>query len=405
MKIGVLTFHKSINNGAVLQCYALTKRLKQELPEAEVEVIDYHMPKTDVGYEVSVSKYLKCKSLKLCIKKFIKLLCDPKMLKRLRERITAFRSVEAYLPLSQKTIYSDSVNELFEYINSTYDVVIAGSDAIWNYVTRGFPNPYFLDNGIGCKKFSYAASCYGMVYENIPDEQKQRIKEILDSYEFLGVRDDEAEKFVRFVECDTPTLHTCDPTVTLDVNDLPVDEGALKAKLRRKGFDFSKETIGIMGNDAMCKMVRKMYGKRYQIVALYNPLKKADINLHDLTPYEWAYVFRFFKLTFTTFFHGTLVSLRNGIPVVCVALQTKYSKTHMPKVEDFLRRIGWEEHYFHTDYETENIDKIKASADALLASDRSEDIIAKMDKEAESFEVFLKLFKEKVEFSGGNGND
>ena len=58
MKIGILTFHKSINNGAVLQCYSLTKRLQQEFPDDTVEVIDYHMPKIERFYTPSLKNYL-----------------------------------------------------------------------------------------------------------------------------------------------------------------------------------------------------------------------------------------------------------------------------------------------------------------------------------------------------------
>ena len=40
MRIGILTFHRSVNNGAVIQCYSLSKRLQKEFPDADVEVID-----------------------------------------------------------------------------------------------------------------------------------------------------------------------------------------------------------------------------------------------------------------------------------------------------------------------------------------------------------------------------
>ena len=42
MKLGILTFHKSINYGAFMQCYALSQRLQRDFPQIEVEVIDYH---------------------------------------------------------------------------------------------------------------------------------------------------------------------------------------------------------------------------------------------------------------------------------------------------------------------------------------------------------------------------
>ena len=43
-KIGILTFHNSINNGAVMQAYSLSKKIQQVMPESKVEIIDYHIP-------------------------------------------------------------------------------------------------------------------------------------------------------------------------------------------------------------------------------------------------------------------------------------------------------------------------------------------------------------------------
>lgn len=393
MKIGILTFHRSVNNGAVMQCYALAKRLQQEFPDDSVEVIDYHMPKVEKSYTPSIRCYLMGSSLKVGIKKAIKLMLDPYYLKWQKERKEAFAHSVNVLPLSERSIFSDDTKELFLYINKTYDAVIAGSDAIWNYVTRGFPNPYFLSSSIRCHKLSYAASCYGMSYEKIPEEQRAEIREILDSYDFLGIRDSESEKFVRFLGSTAPYAHTCDPTTFLDVEDLPINVNRLVEKMRMKGFDFSKPTIGVMGSSKMCKMIRKMYGSTIQLVALYNYNKEADVNLYGLTPFEWAYVFRYFKATVTTYFHGTHLSLRNGTPVVCVALETEYSKKHKTKVQDFLERLGLEGWYFHSDYHTSGIAEIKDQLDYFLNADLKEDIMLRMDRESESFESFLTVLR------------
>ena len=68
-------------------------------------------------------------------------------------------------------------------------------------------------------------------------------------------------------------------------------------KLLDHGFSFDKLSIGLMcANGAkVCKMLRKMYGTKYQIVALYDYVPGADVQLYDLSPFEWAYSFRYFK--------------------------------------------------------------------------------------------------------------
>ncbi len=393
MKIGVLTYHRSINNGAVMQCYSLVKRLQQEFPGDTVEVIDYRMPKVESSYTPTLKAYFAGDPPVRMIKKAIKLMLEPGYFRWQKKRKKAFESVADMLPVSSRVIYDDGTEELFKYINETYDVVIAGSDAIWNYVTRGFPNPYYLDTSVTCCKLTYAASCYGMNYEKISEDQRRRISEILNSYEFLGVRDEESEKFADYVGSVTPKAHTCDPTVFLDIDDLPIDVDHLSEKMKARGFKSDIKTIGVMGSDKMCRMVRKMYGNNVQIVSLYNYNKDADVNLYDLTPFEWAYVFRYFDATITTYFHGTHLSLRNGTPVVCVALETEYSKKHKTKVLDFLERLGFEDWYYHSDYTEIGITEIKKQLDSHLSSNIKEDILKRMDKESESFYRFLFVLK------------
>lgn len=405
MKIGILTFHRSINNGAVMQCFSLSRRIQKEYENIEVEVIDYHMPKVVKSYDNSLRQYFKNGNIIIKFKKLIKLLLDPKKLQRLNNRNLVFEKSFLQLPLSKHTIFSNNVDSLIEYINGNYDIVIVGSDAIWNYVSRGFPNPYFLNNSVKASKLTYAASCYGMPFEKIPNEQKVVIGEILSNYEFLGVRDDESASFAKFVGVLGPQIiHTCDPTVFLDVDDLPIDEEELKTKLIKRKFDFKKPAIGIMGSEDMCKMVKKMYGKQYQIVGLYNYYKNADVNLYDLSPFEWAYVFRFFKLTFTTYFHGTMLSLRNGTPVICIALNTEYSKTHKTKVADFLERVGLIDWYFDTDYKTKNIELIKKKADEILSAETKKLIISRMDEEAKTYFAFKNKLDEVIKEKQKNEN-
>ncbi len=388
MKLGILTYHQSVNNGAVMQGYSLSKKIKSEFADLDVEIIDYRMPCVEEGYSYSLKSFYKGANLRQFFGKTRLLLSDPQYLKRLQKRTEIFKNVIDFLPLSEKTVTANGTDELFEYINDRYDILVVGSDAVWNYISRGFPSAYLPDKGVKIPKMSYAASCYGMDFLTRPENEREAIQEALDNFGFIGVRDGATEDFVKWSRSKASVHHTCDPTVFLDVNNLPVDENEIKEKLKNRGFDFNKPAIGMMGSPLMFKMIKKLYGDKYQVVALYEYIKGADVNLYDLTPYEWAYVFRFFKLTFTTYFHGTLLSLRNGTPVICVALQTEFAKKHIPKTQDVLTRLGFEEWYFETDYVSLNFDEIKKKANNFLENDYKNKILKAMDKEAESFNVF-----------------
>ena len=396
-KIGILTFHGSINNGAVMQAYALSKKIQQENPNYSVEIIDYQMPTVIKAYQYTIKEGLKSSNPIVFLKRLVKFLLNAGYFKKMNERIKVFENVRHILPLSSYSILSDTSEELFAHINSTYDAIIVGSDAVWNYTLRGFPNAYFPDTSVKTKKLSYAASCYGMDFMDISEYNRLKIGEIFNDFSFLGVRDTATEEMVRWSGCKKDPTHVCDPTVFLDVLNLPINVSELEEKLRKKGFDFNRPTIGIMGNEKMLKMVRDFFGTNYQLVALYVPLKGADVNLYDLSPYEWAYVFRYFKMTFTTYFHGTLLSLRNGVPVLCIALKTEFSKRHTPKTLDVLTRLGYESWYFETDYVHQNIDAIKKTAKLQLASDLKSEITERMDQEAQSFSVFQEALSKALE--------
>lgn len=400
MRIGILTFHRSVNNGAVMQCYALSKRLKHDFPEDSVEVIDYHMPKVQKSYSASLYHYFQGSSPIVGAKRAYHLLRNPRLLSNLKKRNSIFNESVNRLPLSSISIFEDGEQEVFDYINDNYDVLVVGSDAIWNYVIRGFPNAYFPDERVKCIKLSYAASCYGMEFLKVSEEQRNHIGKILDLFSFIGVRDEATEDFVKWSGCNKVPVHTCDPTVLLDVDNLPIDKDRLKQKLISRGFDFDRLSIGVMGTEKMVSMIRKLYGRQYQIVALYNDTKGADVQLFDIEPYEWAYVFRLFKVTFTTYFHGTLLSLRNGVPVICIALDTEFSKNHIPKTLDVLKRLGYEDWYFNTDYISKGVDAIKEKADYLIRADKSEEIRDRLDTEADSYRQ-LKYVIDKIRNTRG----
>ena len=388
MKIGILTFHRSINNGAVIQSYSLSKRIKEDFPEDTVEIIDYHMPMIQETYNFSLKNYFKSASLVNFLKKTIGLIFNPRMPMQTAKKIRSFENAFEKLPLTVEKIYDDKFNKLFDYINAEFDILIVGSDAVWNFTLRGFPNAYFPDKTVTCQKLSYAASCYGMDFFNISDDIRLKIGDILNNFDFIGVRDKATEDFVKWSGCCIEPVHTCDPTAFLDLEKLPINIELLKKKLSAKGFDFNKPTIGVMGSMRMVKMIKGFYGNKYQIAALYNYTKGADVQLFDLDPFEWAYVFRFFKITFTTYFHGTMLSLKNGVPVICIALDTQFSKRHIPKTLDLLTRLKYDSWYFKTDYISQNFDEIKNKSDELLSNSHKNDILKRVNEESESYNYF-----------------
>lgn len=146
MKIGIITFHRAHNYGAVLQCYALATTLK-ELGH-DVEVIDYLPTQFKVEYSIYPFKHL---SFFRKITQLLKLLpiLDIKI-----KRSKAFNSFIKTLPLSKES-YDETNAKFWEY-----DTIIFGSDQIWNPTLTNNKDNVYCGNfpKLGKKFVSYAAS-------------------------------------------------------------------------------------------------------------------------------------------------------------------------------------------------------------------------------------------------------
>lgn len=382
-KIGILTFCRSYNYGAFLQCYSLSKRLQSDFPAYKVEVIDYNTQSTVKNYRLELLNWKR--NLK-----------NPGSLIHLARRNRVFRDNISILPLSDYHIVSDDYRVLFDRIGKEYDAIVVGSDAVWNWELRGFPNAYFLNFESKARFFSYAASVYGMDYGNMTENMKTYLKGAFDRYAFIGTRDEPTSGLVNTCGSSVLPVHTCDPTAFLDLDCLPVDREKLKQKMQKKGVDFSKPLIGVMAGPHLNKAIFDRYRGKVQFIGLYVPNPNVDVFLDNLTPFEWAVVFSFFKLTLTHFFHGTMLSLKNNTPLVIVEKQNPYSRKYCSKIFDVLTRLGLTDFYHTTDTPLE---KVFGDMDALLQKSEY-DIEGAMRAEAMTYTVFYESMKREL----GAGN-
>lgn len=332
MKIGILTFHRSYNYGAFMQCFSLVKKLQKDFPEQIIEVIDFSSRKAMDGYTRDIER-----------------IQDENLRKRIKARNVAFTKVQGDLPLSTWNKISDEYIDTIEFMNREYDAVIVGSDAVWNWTVRGIPNIYFLDAYKGCK-FSYAASAHGLNYQNMTEEQRAYVKNAFLDFKYIGVRDITTENMVKYADDTLRVYHNCDPTAFLNLEDVPCDIDKLKEKMQKAGVDFSKPLIGVMASNAIGRSIKKYWAGKAQIIALYEPNKYADVFLNDLTPYEWAKVFSLFKVTVTHFFHGTMLSLVNGTPVIPIEFTNAFSAVNKTKIHDVMDRLELSDWRFTANY-------------------------------------------------------
>ena len=378
-KIGILTFHRSINNGAFLQCFSLANKLLEN-PEYSVEVINYDTQKMDRLYKKAIIK---------------KRPLTPKSVYMRFAQYRSFRSILKYLPLSDFKIINNDYNVLFDKIKNRYDAIIVGSDAVWNWKLRGFPNAYWLGEDLGANLYSYAASVHGMDTFCVNDKQLNYCKKALDRFSFIGVRDTNTENFVKRINNSLQPVHTCDPTIFLDINKIPCDLEDLKGKLKRKyRMSFNRPIIGMMcQSEHVGRLIREKYADKYDIVALYKDNKYADVFLYDLTPFEWGRVFSFFDLTISQYFHGTLLSLKNGTPVIAADMWEQKEGVKN-KIEDVLLRMGLEDAYFNSYLlDEETVERMYELCDKYLKSPPKDRIRKGIEKESKTKDAFFEKLK------------
>lgn len=184
MRIGIITFQRSHNYGAVLQAYALLTTLKNMGHNAEI--IDY-WPSYRAG-QYNLFKNTDKSNNKTT------LISDPKRVIRnmmsFPYRWKKYSKFNNFIRHNLK-IKNNPYLSGFD-IPDNYDVIICGSDQIWRYNFRGnggFDDVYFAKYPVNKKviKVSYAAS---MGDKDIDENAIKVLKKLIENLDFISVRED-----------------------------------------------------------------------------------------------------------------------------------------------------------------------------------------------------------------------
>ena len=178
MKIGILTFHRSYNNGAILQAYALTHKLKEL--GADAQILDFR------NKEIEAPTRLIIKGEKLNLKTPVKVIF----------RYLRHRKIDKFI--SKNIVFSKPLKtqEDFKLIEKEYDCFITGSDQVWNNSHIKGNACFFLDfTDDNRKKYSYAASISGDVKR--AEETVNLYSKYLEKYQVISLRENNVEEYFR----------------------------------------------------------------------------------------------------------------------------------------------------------------------------------------------------------------
>lgn len=204
MNVNIITLHRAQNYGSVLQTFALQKKIEELGHRAFI--MDYYPERyTNRG----LLKRLKSKSSKFnnpIILLAAKLLIYPSYLRKGLQ----FNKFMHYLNLKKPSF---ATNDDGKGLFTDADAYCAGSDQIWNsHWNEGVEKALYLDfapKGKLC--FSYAAS---IGLSEIPNDEIDETKRLLNKFEFLSLREDTGVDIVRKLGRDD-AVQSLDPTLLM----------------------------------------------------------------------------------------------------------------------------------------------------------------------------------------------
>lgn len=282
-RIGILTFQKTHNYGALLQAYALCTKISQF--NNNCSIINYYSPYFKKIYGLTPRK-------NNLINFFKNIITLPKEI----NKYVKFNSFVKYLNLT-KPVYPENLINL----NNKFDIFIAGSDQVWNENLQNHDLNYFLtfvqDNK---KKFAYSAS-FGINFLN--EYQQSRYKSLLSSFNKISVREKQAQDIIRSL-LNIDVLTTLDPTLLLNITEwekiavLPKTDNYILLYL----VNYDKKIINFAYDLAKEKKLKILFISS-------NIIKKIKAKYIFPTPQEFLGYFLKATYIVTNSFHGTCFSI------------------------------------------------------------------------------------------------
>ena len=263
-KIAVITLHRVRNYGSVLQTYA-TQKVLSDLNTDPV-IIDYY--RKDQKDDVLLDNTIKASGV-----------FNKNFLTRMVGKIILKKSIN-----NQLKVYNDFLNKNVKLTKNKYysleelkentpvaDIYMTGSDQVWNSSwNKGIDKAYFLDFvPKGKRRVAYSGS-FGK--EKLDDEEKEITKEMLEKYEYLGVRESSAKEIINDLGIKKNVEHVLDPTLLLDKKewekfeiDIPEKEKeyilVYQLNSRNKEFDKYVKNLSKNKNIKVIRVSNQIYQK------------------------------------------------------------------------------------------------------------------------------------------------
>lgn len=292
MKIGILTFHRAINYGAVLQCYALQEHLKSM--HHDVEIIDYRPEYIEKYRKIntqtpSFSIIEKIKGVIISILKTPLILITN----------SAFdKFLNSHLSIGDKIIRN--TNQV-----CGYDAIFFGSDQIWSpSICEGLDPIYYGQfSHKGTRLISYAASLGG--HNVLSEDSWREVCSKISCFDAISVREKELQ--TRLESYGLKTKIVVDPSLLMTQQML--DDLAVRPKHTNYVLLFMLEESEVaykfaqrVAEQTRCSLIRLQSTKAIR----HRP---GVINVEAVPPELFCGYIKYAKCVINISFHGTAFSI------------------------------------------------------------------------------------------------
>lgn len=323
MKIGIVTFVKADNYGAELQAYALQKKLNMMGYDAEVLDLEKEqgvMSSSKRNIYISLKNRIRYYGFWRGCNKFIQAvletLSERQANKNNQEQIKAKHKIFEHF-FENKIKHSPEYIKLDDLANKNlpYDIYIAGSDQIWNYMQTNRLDVFFLKfaNRFHARKISYAAS---FSVPSIPKDLENVYKPLIENLDAISVRENNALEIISKLSRKN-AVQVLDPTLLLNrsewVND--VAKPNYLPNLNKVVVIYT-----LSGSKYIYELAKgiakKLDANVVNIKNGFSRVKGDDgiIHIMDAGPQEFISLLNKAVYVITDSFHGTAFSINFNIP-------------------------------------------------------------------------------------------
>lgn len=288
-KIGLLTLWKNANHGTALQAYAFVKVISEMGFEGEYILYDSY-------------RYLQfMDKIRININKLVYFIKGGFVK-------SDFESSNSYFPLMDfwdSIPHSTIIYNKKTCCNTTkyYNKYIVAGDQVWNWNISRVNSFYFLDGlDNNVLKYSYSPS-FGSAF--LPSKYKKLLVKVLSRFKYIGCRDVSHCALIRKL-INRDVVNTVDPVLLL-------------SKEFWHGFSEIWPRLPLkyllcyeLGNSKILRKYAELEAKSRNLDMVYMSSSSEEINLCEISPANFVYIFEKANFVVTDSYHGMLFSIIFG---------------------------------------------------------------------------------------------